>query len=184
MGPFVGVGTRPFVAGCLRLSGVGEGVDVIEEAVDVAAPAGVVYGLLADLPRMGEWSPECRGATWRRGFDHAEVGASFIGHNGRGIRRWNTQGKVLTAETGRELAWDVRAVGLPDSHWGYRIEPRPDGGCRVTEWTEDRRGGLLKLVGPLASGVKDRTAFNRESMRVTLARLKIAAEAAASADPG
>ena len=69
MGPFVGVGTRPFVAGCLRLSGVGEGVDVIEEAVDVAAPAGVVYGLLADLPRMGEWSPECRGATWRRGFD-------------------------------------------------------------------------------------------------------------------
>jgi hypothetical protein len=162
---------------------MGEGIDVIEESVEVAAPAEVVYGLLADLPRMGEWSPECRGVSWRRGCDGAEVGARFIGHNGRGIRRWNTQGKVIAAEAGRELAWEVHALGLADSRWGYRIEPGADGGCRVTEWTQDRRGGFLTLIGPLVSGVKDRTAYNRESMRVTLSRLKMAAEAAATANP-
>jgi hypothetical protein len=29
------------------------------EQTFVAAPVGCIYDLLADMPRMGEWSPEC-----------------------------------------------------------------------------------------------------------------------------
>ncbi|MEP7191775.1 MAG: SRPBCC family protein, partial [Actinomycetota bacterium] len=36
----------------------------LRESLTVAAPADLVYGLVADLPRMGEWSPECERVTW------------------------------------------------------------------------------------------------------------------------
>lgn len=46
----------------------------------VHAPADVVYGLVSDVTRTGEWSPTCRGCTWedpaRRG-----PGARFVGRN-------------------------------------------------------------------------------------------------------
>ena len=40
-----------------------------EASIEIQASPEAIYALVSDLPRMGEWSPECRGATWRRGFD-------------------------------------------------------------------------------------------------------------------
>lgn len=161
-----------------------EPIGVVEESVDVEAPAEVVYGLIADLPRMGEWSPECRGVSWLRGWDRAEVGARFIGRNRRGVRRWSTRGVVVVADPGQQVAWDIYALGLPGGRWGYGIEPLPGGGCRVTESWQDRRGRLLTLVGPMGTGVKDRQAHNREGMRRTLSNLKAAAEAVVGGERG
>jgi len=39
----------------------------LRETLHVAAPADVVYDLIANLPRMGDWSPECERVTWRDG---------------------------------------------------------------------------------------------------------------------
>jgi len=147
----------------------------VEVAIEITAPPETVWTLVADLPRMGEWSPECTGVTWKGGATAARPGARFSGHNRRGIRRWSTQGRIVTAAPGSELSWETRALGLPGGLWGYRIEPT-DGGSRVTEFWEDRRGGLLKTLGPVATGVTDRAAHNRAGMQTTLERLKAAAE--------
>ena len=50
------------------------------ELVVKAAPE-QVYDLVADLPRMGEWSPECQRVEWTEGADGPGEGATFIGHN-------------------------------------------------------------------------------------------------------
>jgi uncharacterized protein YndB with AHSA1/START domain len=151
----------------------------VSVSIDVAASPEVLWGLVSDLARMGEWSPECTGVKWAGsapGPAGPSVGAVFKGKNRNGIRRWSTKGTIMAVDPNRRIAWDIAALGLPGSRWGYAIEPS-DGGCRVTESWEDKRGGVLKFLGPLATGVKDRAAHNEAGMRKTLDRLKAAAEA-------
>ena len=148
----------------------------------IAAPPEAVYDLVADLPRMGEWSPECTSVAWRGGATAAAPGVRFRGRNRNGVRRWSTTCTVVAAERGKELAWDVKAPGgFPVARWRYTFAPSPDGGCEVTESTEDRRGWFMKTFAGAATGVSDREARNRQSMAATLAALKQAAEAANSA---
>ena len=150
----------------------------VEVRADIAAPPETVWRLVSDLDRMGEWSPECTGINWvgaPPGPAGPAVGAVFKGRNRIGIRRWSTKGTIVAADPDRRIAWDIAALGLPGARWGYSIEPT-DGGCRVTETWEDKRGGLLQLLGSVATGVKDRAAHNEAGMRTTLERLKAAAE--------
>lgn len=151
-----------------------------EVSTTIDAPPEAVYRLVSDLPRMGEWSPECVRCEWLDGAKEAAPGAQFKGYNRRGVRRWSTKNEVVVAEPGREIAWDTKSVfNLPAARWRYRIEPAPGGGSKVTESTEDRRGGLIKILGLLATGVSDRKAHNTEGMKATLERIKAEAEAAA-----
>jgi hypothetical protein len=146
-------------------------------SVHVDAPPDVVYKLISDLPRMGEWSPECVRCDWTGGATGAAVGARFKGRNRRGARRWSTKGEVVVAEPGHELAWDVTSVfGLPVARWTYRITASPDGGSDVVESTEDRRGRVMHVLGYLATGVRDRATHNTSGMESTLRRLKEEAE--------
>jgi hypothetical protein len=149
-------------------------------SIHVDAPPDTVYGLVSDLPRMGEWSPECVRCEWVGSAGGAAVGARFKGYNRRRARRWSTKGEVVVAEPGHELAWDVTSVlGLPVARWRYVIAAAPDGGSDVTESTEDRRGVVMKVLGYLASGVRDRGTHNSAGMEATLQRVKEAAESAA-----
>jgi uncharacterized protein YndB with AHSA1/START domain len=149
---------------------------------EIAAPADAVYDLVADMPRIGEWSPECERVEWTEGAAAAAVGVGFVGHNRNGRRRWSTHGTVTVADRGREFAFEVRSVlNLPVSRWSYRFDGVPQG-CRVTESTADHRGWLVTTLGRLATGVGDREARNRQTMTTTLARLRAAAEAS-SASP-
>ena len=151
----------------------------VEVETAIGAPAEEVYDLVADLPRMGEWSPECERVEWAPGSSGAAPGARFTGHNRNGHRRWSTHGTVTVAERGRELTFEIRSVlNMPVSQWSYRFEPTPEG-CRVVESTQDRRGGLIRVLGRIATGVSDREARNRESMTRTLEQLRAAAEARA-----
>ena len=151
----------------------------VEVSADIAAPPETVWRLVSDLNRMGEWSPECTRIDWVRSAPVAgapPVGAVFKGRNKIGVRRWTTKGTIVAADPNRRIAWDIAALGLPGARWGYSIEPT-DSGCRVTESWEDKRGGLLRILGSVATGVKDRAAHNEAGMRTTLERLKAAAEA-------
>ena len=65
-----------------------------------------VYEMVADLPRMGEWSPECQRVEWLEGSNGPSVGARFIGHNRGGpggLLKWSRRGRVLTAEPGQRV---------------------------------------------------------------------------------
>ena len=136
-----------------------------------------VYDLVADLPRMGEWSPECRGVDWRRGARGAVAGAHFRGRNRHGWHRWNTRGVIVRAEPAHSLAWETSFLGLPMARWTYSFEPHEDG-CRVTERWDDRQLFLTRpwIVGWLVTGTRSRSDRNAETMRATLDRLRTDAE--------
>ncbi len=150
-------------------------------SIDIDASPQAVYDLVSDLPAMGRWSPECYRCDWVGGATAAAPGVRFIGRNRIGARRWSTHGTVVVADPGRELTFDVRYLGLPVARWSYRISERP-GGVTLTESSEDRRGGLLRLMGQVffaGTAAVDRGSRNQDTMEVTLQRLKAAAEGAA-----
>lgn len=155
-----------------------------EVSVDVEAPALRVYELVSDLPRMGEWSPECVRCAWRGGADSALPGARFKGFNRRGWRRWSTNGQVVTAEPARELSFDISSLGLPVARWTYMIDDTGPSSSRVTERWEDRRGRLITFLGKVGTGIDDRREHNLEGMRTTLERIKAEAEGAEGAAAG
>ena len=141
----------------------------------IAAPADVVYDLISDLTRMGEWSPENTGGTWIRGASGPAVGAWFKGSNRNGNRRWSSKCQVTVAERGAHFAFDVRFAGRTTARWSYRITPAGDG-CTVTEETYDQRPAWVRAIYPYAVGIKDRAERNRVNMQTTLRRLKETAE--------
>lgn len=150
----------------------------VSVSVHVDAPADEVYDLVADLPRMGQWSPECTSVAWRGGATGASVGARFRGWNRRGPIRWFTDGVVIEAERGRAFAFDVVGLGLKVARWAYRFEPDADGrGCRVTEEWTDQRSPAYRAVTGTVINVRDRPGHNRAGMEETLARIKATAEA-------
>ncbi|MHB1474827.1 MAG: SRPBCC family protein [Dermatophilaceae bacterium] len=149
----------------------------VRESLAVSAPADAVYDLVADLPRMGEWSPECERVTWRGGATYAMKGAKFLGYNRAGSIRWMTQGEVVTAESGRHLAFEIRFGPLSIARWEYFIIPDdadPSSCTVVEEWT-DRRPGWYAASADKAFG--PRAKINQRGMEKTLANLKLAAEA-------
>jgi len=145
----------------------------------IAAPPERVYALIADITRMGEWSPETTSAAWVDGATRAEPGAWFEGTNKAGRTTWTTRCQIDVSEPGRELTFTVHAGGAPSSRWSYRLSPAADGGTDVVESMEGLRDRPLvaRVLQRLATGVKDRSAHNAAGIQETLARLKAVAEA-------
>lgn len=144
---------------------------------EIAASSDVVWGLVSDLPRMGEWSNENVGGAWVGEPSGPEPGARFKGNNRNGFRRWSANVTVVDAVPGELFCFDVSAFGLPISQWAYELEPSGDG-CRVTESWTDRRPGWFKPVARLATGVADRIEHTRAGMTQTLEGIAAEAESA------
>jgi Polyketide cyclase / dehydrase and lipid transport len=150
----------------------------LRKSLSIAAPADAVYDLVADLPRMGEWSPECEKVTWRRGATCAAEGTRFLGHNRVGALRWVTQGEVVTADRGRNLAFEITFGPMKIARWEYVLgsdQADPSTCTIIEEWT-DRRPGWYGAAADRVFG--SRTTANHRGMVKTLANLKLAAEAA------
>lgn len=150
-----------------------------EQLVIDAAPERL-YDMVADLPRMGEWSPECRSVEWEGGATGPTEGASFVGHNRGGPRklmRWSRHGRVLTADAGREFAFVTEEGGHESTVWRYRFEPVDDG-TQVTESYEVKR---IPAWARIVDVPTNRHRELLEGMRQTLKQLKTGAEAATSA---
>ena len=147
------------------------------EHLVVAASPPQVYELVADMPRMGEWSPECQMVDWTDGAVAPEVGARFIGHNRGGpggLMRWSRRGRVLVADPGREFAFVTEEGGKESTIWRYRFDPVADG-TRVTESYEVKS---IPAWARIIDVPTNRARELRDGMRHTLAHLKAAAEAA------
>ena len=143
----------------------------------VAASSRSIYDLVADMPRMGDWSPECQKVEWTDDAVGSAVGARFIGHNRggpRGLLRWSRRGRILVADPGREFAFVTEEGGKESTIWRYQLEPS-DGGTRVTESYEVKS---IPAWARIIDVPTNRAGELREGMRHTLAQLKAAAEAA------
>jgi len=133
------------------------------------------WGLIADIKRMGEWSPETTSAVWRRGATGPVLGARFRGTNQMGSKKWRSNCTVTACEPGRRFAFDVSVGPFNVAGWAYEFEPT-DGGCLVTELWEDHRGALVTWLSPVITGTRDRARRNEETMTVTLDRLAVTAQ--------
>jgi dimethylaniline monooxygenase (N-oxide forming) len=147
--------------------------------VTIAAPAEVLWDMVADVTRMGEWSPECYRCRWVGKRREPVVGARFVGLNRRGWARWATTNEVVEADRGRAFVFRTRETGV---RWGYRFEPAADGAPTTVTETRDLSGArtwLVRLTGPFVGGARSHADELREGMRRTLRCLKAIAEAPA-----
>jgi hypothetical protein len=96
--------------------------------VHVDALPEIVYGVVSDVTRMGEWSPETVKCEWLDGAMRPAVGARFKGRNKRGIAMWSTKPTVVEADPGRVFAFEV----CTDVRWTYRFDVEGTG-TRLTE---------------------------------------------------
>ncbi|MHB8670238.1 MAG: SRPBCC family protein [Acidimicrobiales bacterium] len=142
----------------------------------VGAPPEQVWDLIADLPAMGRWSPECESCEWLGGASGPAIGVRFRGKNRNEGKRWSTVSTIVECDHASVLTWEVKAGPFRIARWSYALAPDGSGGCEVTERWFDQRSAWMVPLGKLASGVGDRAPHNLEGMRETLARLKAAAE--------
>lgn len=147
-----------------------------EAQIQIQAPPERVWGMVSDVTRMGEWSPENQGGEWLDEATGPAVGARFRGRNKQGPMGWSTVCTVTAAEPGREFAFTTFAPY--GTTWRYRFEPAA-GGTRVTESYELPRNPLGRLLADVTSLIGRRTQME-DGMQQTLERLKTAAEAKAA----
>ena len=139
--------------------------------VEIDAPADVVYDLVTDVARMGEWSPECVRCEWIG--EPGQVGSTFKGHNRSGPARWTTVARVLVADRPREFTFATLYKDNPSTRWTYRFEG--DGPTKVTESFESIKSPpMIALAERLF--LRNRQAQLEEGMAKTLSAIKAAAE--------
>ncbi|MGF1431137.1 SRPBCC family protein [Kitasatospora sp. LaBMicrA B282] len=138
----------------------------VRAEIPVAADPAVVYSVISDLPRSGEWSPECQGGEWVVGTP-ATVGAVFRGENLRAesvvawapvVRgSWTTHAEVVAAEPGRTFRWAMQDSGgrAQDSVWGFDVQAAEQGSTLVHHFR----------MGTATEGIRGITAEMDEAAR-------------------
>ncbi|MGQ0844237.1 MAG: SRPBCC family protein [Sporichthyaceae bacterium] len=159
------------------------GTVALDASIEVAAPRAVVWALISDVRRMGEWSPMCTGARAADGFAPGP-GVQFRGTNRQGRHRWTTTCTIVAASEPDEIAWVVSFGGFVVSQWGYRLADLPGGGTLVTEtWRDLRRFPPFRWAPAirLVNGTRGEISATVErGLRETLTALKAVAEAGVS----
>jgi hypothetical protein len=145
------------------------------DSIVVARPPDQVYALVADITRMGEYSPICAECWWDEG-DGPRVGAHFTGRNVLPERTWETRSEVVAAEPAREFAW---VVGPQMVRWGYTFTA-VDGGTEVVESGEFLPAGETifgeRFGDEAPAQIADRYEKAVTGIPETLAAIKRAAE--------
>ena len=137
-------------------------------------PVNEVWTAIADITRMGEWSPECTGGRWTDGATGPAVGATFTGDNeikvlGRTVKKWSTTSAVTIADPGTCFEFVVEGY----TTWRYDFAPA-GAGTQVTETFSYQSTGFQ---GFLYGTVLQRPRAITRGMNRTLGRVKAALEA-------
>ncbi len=145
---------------------------LLQAQVDINAPVSKVWGLISDLRRMPEWSPQCR---WMKPFGPLRQGTRTLNLNRRNRMFWPTSCTVVEVIPDKKLAFRVNANR---TIWSYELEPNGEG-TRVIESRHAENGVSAfsnMSVNTLFGGT---TNFERElleGMNTSLANIKAAAE--------
>ena len=144
-----------------------------EARIEIDAAPLVVYELVSDITRMGEWSPECYRCEWLGGATTAAVGAKFRGHNRLGKVRWTTDAIVTTADPGQEFAFTtLHKDGREETLWHYKLRHFGTG----TEVIESYQFLWCPIANRIAELPIPRDKQLRRGIQETLQRIKTAAE--------
>jgi hypothetical protein len=144
-------------------------------SITIARSPEDLYDMVADVTRMGEWSPECKAGRWDDGAGPA-VGSWFTGTNVTPDREWEKRCQVTAADRGRDFAFVTEGTG---TRWRYTFEP-VEGGTLVTETWEFPAiavESFQQRFGDMAaSHIAARIKVTHEGIPATLAALKRVAE--------
>ena len=155
--------------------------------VVVAARPELVCDLVADVTRVGGWSPECIRAAWLGEPGRPQPGARFTGRNRfpDGLE-YEVTCVVTEADRPRAFAWvvldDSGDPARPSSSWRYEIDPLPGGGSRVRQrfthgpGASFLRAAAAKAPDRAAAIVAARLEGLRANMSATLRAMKDAAQ--------
>jgi uncharacterized protein YndB with AHSA1/START domain len=143
-------------------------------SIEVRAAPEMVWQLVADITRMGEWSPECVRAEWEGGATGPVVGAHFHGYNRAGSFEWDVPGVVTECEPGRIFAFAVPRDGDSINRWCFELAPAANG----TTLTESFDVPMINVEGS-AANFEGRFEMLVKAINKTIANIKAAAEAAA-----
>jgi uncharacterized protein YndB with AHSA1/START domain len=170
------------------------GLTAVAEEVVAARPE-LVWDLVADVTRVGGWSPECIGAAWLGEPGRPRPGARFTGRNriASGFE-YEVTCVVTEADRPRAFAWvvldDSGDPARPSSLWQYRIDPLPGGASRVRQrFTHGPGDSFLREIaanvpGPAAEIITARRDGLQANMTRTLRAMKAAAESSPAAGVG
>ena len=138
-----------------------------EASVRIEQAAEVLFAMVADITRMGEWSSACVGGRWEGDGDPG-IGSRFVGENKVGEHSYETRSEIVEFEGPHRISWVTGGV----AKWTWQFSPCGD----ATDVTES-----WELVGhsPVveAMGVERATANSAKNIEATLERFKTVAEA-------
>jgi uncharacterized protein YndB with AHSA1/START domain len=144
----------------------------------IAAPPDKVWGLVSDITKMGEYSPEVIEAEWIDGATGPAVGARYRGHVKRNenwpVLYWTTC-KVTECVPGEVFEFAIIMRDRPVNTWRYTFRATDDGGTDVTESFDLGDNIFTKIWRPLGGVLRERR--NERDMLRTLERVKTVAEA-------
>ncbi|MEB4207983.1 SRPBCC family protein [Mycobacterium sp. 94-17] len=145
---------------------------LLQAHVDIDAPPSTVWGLVFDLRRMPQWSPQCR---WMKPFGPVRQGTRTLNFNRRKRLFWPTTCTVVEIVPDRKLAF---RVDTNHTVWSYELEPSGEG-TRLIE-SRNAENGVTAFsnlsVNALLGGTTNFEHELLDGMNATLARLKAAAE--------
>jgi Polyketide cyclase / dehydrase and lipid transport len=144
-------------------------------SIVINRPAAEVFGVVADVTRMGEWSPECTECRWVAPATGPALGATFEGDNVASLgpitlKKWTTTSEITAFEQDRVFEFLAEDI----TTWRYELTER-DG---VTTLTESfSHAPFTGTQGFLYNTVMRRPAGMTKGMQQTLAKMKAALEA-------
>lgn len=148
----------------------------LRDHIDIAAPVATVWGMVSDVCRMPDWSPQVDSTRLRPGCDRIALGARFTNRNSHGELRWTTHAEVVRFVPEREVAFRIEENWVT---WSFLVESLPGGRTRLIQSRETPEGISplsLDLTERYMGGIEAFTADMRAGMRETLERIKATAE--------
>ena len=143
----------------------------------IDAPPDTVWGLISDITRMGEYSPEVIEAEWIGGATGPAVGARYRGHVKRNenwpVLYWTTCA-ITECVPGKVFEFAVMMRNRPVNTWRYEFRATDEGGTDVTESFDLGDSIFTRIWRPLGGFLRERR--NRRDMLRTLERVQAAAE--------
>jgi hypothetical protein len=115
----------------------------VQTFIDINAPAGLVWAILADFRTYARWNPFIRGVAGRSASG-ARIELRLKTPAGDDVR---VKSQVVRSNEPRELRWLERWLlpGLFSSEHRFRIESLPGGGVRFHH-AEQVRGLMVPLL--------------------------------------
>ena len=145
---------------------------LLQTEIEIDASVSKVWGLVSDLSRMPQWSPQCR---VMKALGPIRPGTRTLNLNRRGMLFWPTTSVITEVVPERKLAF---RVPINTTVWTFELEPTASG-TRLVETRHAENGISLTskvLTTAFLGGVDDFEAELVEGMQQSLSRIKAAAE--------